>query len=945
MDKNRNQQKKAKRQKKHIKRNRNHQEINLQKIGMKRRKKEVRHMRVMAGLTVFFLAVTLLFQDNMSSYQMEMNYRDYGKWFLRAPIGSAPVENAYLENAGEIWTGSMLYQKKSGDSGKEIEMESYDDRRSTGKIIGCMDQDIIRTGNIRLYEGRFPEKENEIAMDLSALQALNLSYDLGQKISFYLAENEDMVFLTQQNKKMRLKLVTYTLVGTIKSYASMWVEGDALPNAVVSAEAFGHLPVNKKGYRFSSIRQEYVEKDALQAGLFAEELWDSMEKRLGSSSKEVVVNGEEGYIFNSFAYRNPFWGNRVMYRNMTILLVVLGSCVMAYLMSSYLSKRRQFYFRLREIGATVYQIWKMAGYECLFGTVPAAAVSLLLSYLLSLLMVFGIAKGTGIPFFYVFLWKTFFFILAAVCLVLFIAMFAALLIFRSRRITDSGADVPKWRRGRLKRHSQRRKKLLTLKNVWKREQICHPVSVVFLRLVGILACVAVIACMMQIYEQVRVYQLAREEYVDYEVCALGRGRVFSTADVPVKPYLNEETGERVTSEQVSFAEDDTCSMNRFIPDYVIQNIRELSGVKQMDCITKDIFHIFSWKGKEHSSFWKRTVNEHLVGEPDLTTELGRKYVEVNELYQYETRYYADCKEIWQKLKNHLDQKTADYDAFCRGEQGILLESNLVTEWEEDAEDSTEKMIELDSTIKPGDTLTVQTKGKGVSVVVAGVMSADELDFSGSPYILVGSEKLGRRIAKEDSKEYGYNTLRIRLNAMADAEATGKIIARQCERNQLSYDSYLEYIQNAWQQMLRSVLVYGMLAVVIFVLYLFALSNICQEENRKREKKQKALYHMGVSRRRLNKARILDGGRDAAYLLFAVPIVYIIWGYRIWGEWSGNTIGCYSSFFQHMIYDMTEEKYIFYGLLDAVDFRWLAGFMLFACGMVFLFHIYGIKEER
>ena len=87
MDKNRKQQKKAKRQKKHIKRNRNHQEINLQKIGMKRRKKEVRHMRVMAGLTVFFLAVTLLFQDNMSSYQMEMNYRDYGKWFLRAPIG------------------------------------------------------------------------------------------------------------------------------------------------------------------------------------------------------------------------------------------------------------------------------------------------------------------------------------------------------------------------------------------------------------------------------------------------------------------------------------------------------------------------------------------------------------------------------------------------------------------------------------------------------------------------------------------------------------------------------------------------------------------------------------------------------------------------------------------------------------------------------------------
>ena len=43
------------------------------KKGLKRRKKEVRRMRVMTCLAVFFLAFALLFQDNMSELKMELN--------------------------------------------------------------------------------------------------------------------------------------------------------------------------------------------------------------------------------------------------------------------------------------------------------------------------------------------------------------------------------------------------------------------------------------------------------------------------------------------------------------------------------------------------------------------------------------------------------------------------------------------------------------------------------------------------------------------------------------------------------------------------------------------------------------------------------------------------------------------------------------------------------
>ena len=48
---------------------------------LKRRKKEVRRMRVMTCLAVFFLAFSLLLQDNLGALQMELNYRNYGRWF------------------------------------------------------------------------------------------------------------------------------------------------------------------------------------------------------------------------------------------------------------------------------------------------------------------------------------------------------------------------------------------------------------------------------------------------------------------------------------------------------------------------------------------------------------------------------------------------------------------------------------------------------------------------------------------------------------------------------------------------------------------------------------------------------------------------------------------------------------------------------------------------
>ena len=310
---------------------------------------------------------------------------------------------------------------------------------------------------------------------------------------------------------------------------------------------------------------------------------------------------------------------------------------------------------------------------------------------------------------------------------------------------------------------------------------------------------------------------------------------------------------------------------------------------------------------------------------------------------YEVRYYQNCKSVWDELERHLDKEIADYGTFCRGEQVILLESNLEVDWEDSGKHKYETM---DTTLKPGDTITIQTKGKAVSAVIAGVMSAEEMDLfeGGASYILLGSETLGRRVAAEEQQEYGYNQMKIRFNTLADSEATGKIIARQCVRNSLDYDSYFEDIQAAFHKVIQVALVYGTLAVIIFILYTFVLSCILQEENRKRQKKLEALHQLGASWEQLQKARIRSGRMDAAYLLMAVPAAYAIWGFRMNADWSYNTEGYFSNFFHRWIYEMTQKKYVFYTLLDAMNLVWLLFFMFVACGIVFLLHMKKSNDE-
>lgn len=901
------------------------QEINLQKRGMRRRKKEVRHMKIMTGLTVLFLAVTFLFQDNMNQYQMEMNYHNYGEWFMRQPARASQEEMPYQEKCGEIWSGCTIYKSLPEDQKRDLEINPSDTERYTGKILGTLDDGIVEAGHIRLYEGKMPEQENEIAMELNVLQALGYDYELGQEISFYLAEEEDTTKLILNNQKMKLHQLSFTLVGTIKNYTSIWNEGEVLPGAVISEEVFAKLRGRKEGYVFSRIREEYAGDDVC---IFANELQESSLKKLAADG---INWSEEGYSFNENAYSNPFWSNRTMYRNMTLVLVLLGMSIMAYLMSSYLAKRRKYYYQLREIGASVFQIWRMAGYECIGSTVWTSLATLLLSYGVSIVIVFGVARAAGIPFFYVFRLETLFQIILCVSSILCVSMFVALLLFRRKRISDNKNAIPRFARKRLKHRAKKRKKPIAIKDIWKREAICHPFSIMFSRIVGILSCLLVLACLMQINEQVLVYRRVCQAYRDFTVSGNTVKRTIGDGTFPVEPYI-DENGEEKT-EYYFLETTDICSMENIFSDAMLQSIQDLSGVRQIDYSVSDQTHVFSWEGKGESDYYINKIKQQTGTMPDVSTVPGKKLMEEMDRDLFGGWYFKNSRSVWKDLKRHLDKKIANYEDFKKGRQVILLEFDLEWGWE----DNPDHYIKRDETLQAGDTLTIQTKGKDIAVTVAAVLSAGEIPaYGSSAYNIVGSEALGKKIAAEDGMKYGYNHMEIDFNALADSEATGKILSRICDANNLGYDSGSEYIRAAFQKIMQAVLVYGTLAAIIFILYIFVLSCILQEKSRESVSKMQALHQLGIPLQKLIVSRRKNGLKEAVSLLAAVPVLYVIWVFRVKEDLAG-IVGYFSFFFGKEINAVNESKYIFYIIMDDINLVWVIIFMAFACGAVFLLH--------
>ena len=166
---------------------------------------------LLSFLCVFLFGGIMIFQDVMNRFQRENALKEGGNWFLAAENESRLIrEHAYVDKEGSMVVRTT--EKRGGE-------------------MGTADQTFFEQSNIRIYEGRLPKTENEVAVTKRALSKLGASLEVGQKITL----NYNTKIPKDGQPQYDVKEVTVT--GILASYTRNWVNDMAIALCALLGEA------------------------------------------------------------------------------------------------------------------------------------------------------------------------------------------------------------------------------------------------------------------------------------------------------------------------------------------------------------------------------------------------------------------------------------------------------------------------------------------------------------------------------------------------------------------------------------------------------------------------------------------------------------------------------------------------------------------------------------
>ena len=925
----------------------------LFRLGLKRRKKEVRRMRLMMCIAVFFLVFTFLFQDNMNGYRMAVNFKTFGSWIACSESNKLGA-NLCLEETGAVSRGSFIYtlwpvksEFKNDGIAKDLDVwnigetdrsnppETFNQARGdethyTGAFIGAVSPGMAERNHIDLIEGRMPENDDEIAMELSVLDALGEGAEIGSEISFYVAKFDDSSLLrllikqymanirgevdenaddsivydydvTEIPGRNELYLVKYKLVGTIERYASRWDtamsggDGAAMPSALITQNEFDRLEMSKRNYRFFDLKPEYA---AGEVWHFAEELMDDID------SSEQYEN--VSYALNRNAYNNPLWGNTEMYRSVTALLTVISTCIIAYLMANYLGKRRRFFLRMREIGATTADVWKMAAYECVGSVIPVAAATFVGAYLVSVIAVFVIGKATGIGFFYVFSFKTMLLIIAEAAVTIGISLLAALVVFGGRSLGQKNKTLSRLAVKRLKKRALSKAKktgrYIGLLETLKRDRIANRLKNRLLMIISILICAIIVFCTVKTYEPAADYIDIEKNAKDFTGEAVTGIRSVDVR-VPIKEFWD---GHKMVKYVRAGWKGEGQADKFVIYPVIAEAMDSLPGVVSVDWYDRDFTHFVTFEGKDEDAFFGTYLdtflrnNQPLRGEYelDLTHSFADTFINAMERDLYGILCKRNADEYWEEYKEYLDASIADYDAFINGEQIIaVVDTDMIRAVQsrnygksygstrsvtgivpDRGTDSDGSWYGYKASFKAGDELTIPCRNGDVKVKVAGIVPLSEAGLGAEDerfLNLFGADAFMKRICEADKVEWGYNYFEADLDVISPKERVVSQLMNICAAVRVSYENNVVKKFESREEMLRSVVTYGFFGMILAIMFFFVLICIARDEEARLSAKYRILDRFGMTTGRMKKEKRLDALRRIMPLVLAFFVQIII----------------------------------------------------------------------
>ena len=778
-------------------------------LSIKRRKKEIGFVSLVTFISVLFLAGISLFQNVMNRYVVENNYKNYGEWIFSSL--DKELSHPYFASTGSCATGGVVLNKSE---------------QTIGENIGYIDEGFLGLANLTFYEGRLPEKDDEIIMNLTTLAKLGYSLDLGQTIHIKvevvreIMEGEAIVYETEYFEK------DFTLVGTIRDFSTTWqyVEGYPLPSCVMTKAAVEELGGSLYTTNFYQLDRAYED-----------------------INKEEMMNKfleEDGVAYNEYAYGRVVWGSQEMFEDMKDIIQLIAVLMLCYLMMSYVTKRRSWYYKLRSTGAARHQIWAMIFIEGLYGTLPWAFLGFVVPYLIGGVTCSVVSQKLDLPSIFVVdmtevlgqVWT----VLGIVLLVLFVACLGT----SDKRLSNNSAEVTNLQLWRLKwaAHGKRN----VAKRFLKRQNMRNPLQRLAMCICAVVVSTILVTCVSVLVQKYDYYDLVANNRSDFSA---GKGET-----IPGESFLYIETDWRGNKTEVEW-----CAYPEGVGYYSYDNginaqldaeLNVIEGIAKRDDSMQDNFSMLDWSQKRESHpyllAYERNKRNPFVSDEERWRET-----------EYEMRFsYNIAMDTYEDLKAQyplvFERAAIDEEAFIKGEQIIVICPAVETSYMDEEGNFTDGIIIQDNTLEDGMQVTWQNKQMGVEIPVEITMTDIsveefyEMDLPGVYYMIFASTGVAERALAERGVEPQYNTINIDLEPNTAFGSTTKRLAATLIAHGFGYSIGWEKKEMARDEFLSALSVYGTVFCMVLITYLVLQMNMQQMKHHNRGKQYLQMKHLGMS---------------------------------------------------------------------------------------------------
>lgn len=548
----------------------NRQFIRMVLLSVKRRRRSMGKIAVISFFCVFLFTGIMIFQDNMNRFQRENAFLESGEWIF-ATDGEAKCarEHAWIDASGSLISRAVCFSAP----------EDPDMAREEG-YIGAVDQGFLSLSHLKMYSGKMPERDDEIAITQHVLSDMGYSYELGQQVTI---KYTDGTF--GPDGKPHFYEIEYKLCGIIQNYTAYWTEEiEELPEFITTEKGLDQIT------GMEDVPWYFYHADRGQRTLDGKKFYQSMKKLIERQEEDVFQ-----VIYNEKPYETTMWGNRTIYLVIMTLCGLLGSMSLIYLFLMCCNSRRPWYFRLRELGAGSGQLRQMVCMEWSGVFLPSALLGIVISGILLTGVAVGIFHSFGIPYEFYMSGNSLIMIFAYTFGVFILVMLWSCLAFQVQGLHEMTGQIPLRRLKHMYRKGDAGREPVRL--FLRRQNRMEPGKIMAKRLFGLVSMTIFLYSLSMIYSAYQSYQES-EDRVDLSSSLLSEGGGGTGGEFLLKEnkLVTKEIvsgiGKHLSSQQIDkgYSKED------------VEQIENMPDIEQVTGIVEDQVHYLWWDGQEKSTF-------------------------------------------------------------------------------------------------------------------------------------------------------------------------------------------------------------------------------------------------------------------------------------------------------------------------------------------------------